>query len=649
MDNIIDILNICESEPYYYFLRSGVKLISPIWSKHRQLNFWQIRLVSLELARYAVFGLSLLSTVGVTSITILSTSANIAVAQMPLSETTMSQVNVLFVNPSVGDDSTGNGSEQTPLKTITQALRIATPNTVIRLAPGIYSQETGEVFPLMLKPGVSLQGDTSNKGQGITIQGGGQFLSRSFGGQNVTIVGANQTSLSGVTITNTNPRGYGLWIEASNPVITENTFTGNTQDGVSVTGNSTTTITKNYFYRNGANGITIGGTSQAQIRENIFAETGFGINVTQNSAPAVLANQIQNNRSGIIVQGNARPILRNNLIQGSKEDGLVAIAQAVPDLGNATTPGGNEFRNNTRYDINATTAKQIIPAIGNTLSSQRIAGKLALTSQDLPIVNNSQPAATPNTVLQTIPTNGEITFAAPNIPDNTNQTRQRLTPNQSNSQLPPLGAAQIPLAIPRYNQQPPAPIPSQTTNEDIPNNLPSATTRKTRTLPSIPSQVTQLNHVRIDPNTIEFVAPQAQQPEQTVTTQELSWPTNISPSPSRVTPIGDTAILPVPTNNIPLGNTRNMRKVTVPQSQLTGYGGNDLLSARAGVRYRVVVEAASEKEQELVKSLAPGAFSTIWQGRRVMQAGVFSNRYNADEMLKILNSSGLRSIVEPLN
>lgn len=649
MDNIIDILNICESEPYYYFLRSGVKLISPIWSKHRLLDSWQIRLVSLKLARYAVFGLSLLSTFGVTSITILNTDANIAVAQMPLSETTISQVNVLFVNPSVGDDTAGNGSEQTPLKTITQALRLATPNTVIKLSHGIYSPETGEVFPLMLKSGVALQGDTSNKGQGITIQGGGQFLSRSFGGQNVTIVGANQAGLSGVTITNTNPRGYGLWIEASNPVITENTFTGNTQDGISVTGNSTTTITKNYFYRNGANGITIGGTSQAQVRENMFEQTGFGINVTQNAAPVILANQIQNNRAGIIVQGNARPILRNNLIQGSKEDGLVAIAQAMPDLGNATTPGANKFRNNTRYDINATTSKQIISAIGNTLSSQRIAGKLALTPQDLPIANNAQPAVAPNSVRQTIPTSGEITFAAPNISDTPNQTRQPVTRNQSNSQLPPLASAQVPLTISRYNQQPPAPIPSQTTNENIHSNLPIATTSKARTLPAVPSQVGQINHVQIDTNTIEFVAPQAQQPEQIVTGQEISWTANVSPSPSRVTPTGDTAILPVPTNKIPLGNTRNLRKVSVPQSNTTGYGGNDLLSARASVRYRVVVEASSEKEQELVKLLAPGAFSTIWQGRRVMQAGVFSNRYNADEMLKILNSSGLRSIVEPLN
>ena len=74
-----------------------------------------------------------------------------------------------------------------------------------------------------------------------------------------------------------------------------------------------------------------------------------------------------------------------------------------------------------------------------------------------------------------------------------------------------------------------------------------------------------------------------------------------------------------------------------------------LVEQKMGVRYRIVVETPTDNEQDLVRLFAPDAFPTIWQGRRVMQAGVFSNRYNADEMLKILNSNGLRSIVEPLN
>ena len=621
-------------------------MASPILFRYHRLDTLQVKQTSLELARYAVYCLSIISTLGLCSITVLNSFSGTVLAQMPpvaeqmpVSEKTMSQVNVLFVNPSAGDDTAGNGSESTPFKTITQALKTANPGTVIKLTPGNYSEQTGEMFPLMLKPGVAIQGDTSNKGQGMTIQGGGQFLSRSFGGQNVTIVGANQASLTGVTVTNPNPRGYGLWIESSNPVISENTFTGSTQDGISVHGNSAATITKNYFYRNGANGITIGGNSSAQVRENVFEETGFGINVAQNAAPSLISNQIQNNRSGVIVQANARPILRNNLIQGSKEDGLVAIALAMPDLGNNTESGSNEFRNNARYDINANASKQVIVAVGNTINSKQVAGKVSLNTQDAPIAN-SQPTTTSNTVLSTIPSNGEITFTAPTVSNTNNRPSQPIVRNQGNSQLPALASADSPLTVPRYNRQPPAPIPNRGTNPDIPANIPTATSRSKLTpVPTVKTETAQLNYVQVDPHTIEFVAPQKTQSGQIVNTQEPPTST-----------VGDTSILPVPTGNVPLGNTRNMQRVAAPQTNTTGYG-NNYLSANTGasVRYRVVVEVTNDREQELVKTLAPGAFSTVRQGRRVMQVGVFSDRANADEMLRILNSSGLRTIVEPLN
>ncbi len=174
-------------------------------------------------------------TVGLTTITtaLPSTSSNIAVAQISsmsedliLSENSISQVNVLFVNPSVGNDQKTNGSENTPLKTITQALQIAKDNTVIRLAKGTYSAETGEQFPLILKKGVSIQGDIGSQGKEIIIQGGGEYLSRYYGSKNIGIVATGKAKLAGVTVMNPNPRGYGMWIESSQPVVENNTFAG---------------------------------------------------------------------------------------------------------------------------------------------------------------------------------------------------------------------------------------------------------------------------------------------------------------------------------------------------------------------------------------------------------------------------------------
>ncbi|MEH1783505.1 MAG: DUF1565 domain-containing protein [Nostoc sp.] len=534
----------------------------------------------------------------------------------PLGKKTLPQTNVLFVNPSMGDDKAGNGSESAPIKTITQALRLANDNSVIMLSTGTYSAETGEEFPLILKQGVSIQGNPSNQGKDIIIQGGGDYLSRSFAGQNVTIVGANQALLTGVTVTNSNPRGYGLWIESCNPVVTKNTFTGSTQDGISVSGNAAPTISKNYFDRNGANGITIAGNSSPQVKENVFHQTGFGINIAQNSAPVVIGNQIQNNRSGIVVQANARPILRNNSIQDNKEDGLVAIAQAMPDLGSASEPGGNQFQNNARYDINASAAKQMISAAGNNLVSDRITGKVDINGTTALATQNSQPAA--NNVLREMPANGEITFSAPEISETTNgQSSNGISANnpvsiQLNSQLLPLVPANVQLSTPRSNQQPPTsrvagfPTPSSLSDRQIP----------TDTQVVQPPNTPQLNYVRIDPNTIEFTAPE--------------YPSNSVAQP------------PVPSMR-----EQTQQPLSRTSSASIPHRGNS--TTQFGVRYRVVVTLFTDKDRDLVRSLAPGAFPTVWEGQRVMQAGVFSSEYNAKEMLKTLSSKGLRAIMEPLN
>jgi len=72
----------------------------------------------------------------------------------------------LFVDSGRGSDITGNGSDRAPFKTITYAAKVAQPYSVIQLAAGIYSTQTGENFPIQLKPNVSLQ-----QGQASVIQG----------------------------------------------------------------------------------------------------------------------------------------------------------------------------------------------------------------------------------------------------------------------------------------------------------------------------------------------------------------------------------------------------------------------------------------------------------------------------------------------
>ncbi len=547
----------------------------------------------------------------------------------------ISQVQALFVNPNMGDDTTGNGKQESPLRTITRALEIAQGNTTIVLSKGIYTTETGEQFPLILKPGISIQGDPRSQGRGITIQGGGDYLSRFFGSKNATIIGANQSALTGVTITNSNPRGYGLWIESGNPQVAENSFIGSTQDGIAVTGTAAPMIQKNKFYRNGANGITISGSAKPEIRENVLEQTGFGISVAENAQPLIVGNSIQYNRSGIIVQANSRPVLRHNLIQGNKEDGLVAIYQAMPDLGNATEPGGNKFANNGRYHINASAAKQMISAYGNNVGgkpsdqgSDRIAGQVNFSGS-----RTSLPTMSP------LSNNPTSTRRLLSLPRRNRLANNNNSPSKFTRQLP-----SIPKKTQSVGQRARTSQKIATSNSPFPTPRNLTSRQKPNSAPTNLSNDRQLNYVRIAPNTIEFAAPKLPNPSVATPTTQVRQ--HNSPELDK-TP-GNTVLLPVPGANIPgmdNGNIINPRNSNYTNNLAAANTNN----SQFGSRYRVMAQIQTQRDQELVRFLAPDAFPTIWQGQAYMQAGVFSSPYNARNMQQILNSNGLRAFVQPLN
>jgi len=81
----------------------------------------------------------------------------------------------------------------------------AQPNTVIQLAPGNYTSETGSL-PLVIKQGVTLRGDESTKGKNTVISGGGRYISPTFARQDVTVRAEKDSTITGVTITNANTR-----------------------------------------------------------------------------------------------------------------------------------------------------------------------------------------------------------------------------------------------------------------------------------------------------------------------------------------------------------------------------------------------------------------------------------------------------------
>ncbi|MBD2327688.1 DUF1565 domain-containing protein [Alkalinema sp. FACHB-956] len=619
-----------------------------------------------------ILQMSLLATLGISG---LNTLPAIAQPSQPqpyqiAQATPAADYNLVFVNPQVGNDGS-NGSDQAPLRTITKALQLAQPNTIIVLSPGTYSTATGEVFPLNLKPGVTLQGEPRDRGQNIVIRGSGVFLSKSFGRQNVAIVGANRAGLRGVTVSNPTPQGYGVWIESSSPVLSDNTFTGSDHDGVSIVGNSAPVLKNNYFYENGANGVTIYGTSRPELRENIFEKTGFGVNIAQNAAPRLIGNRITQNQDGVVVQGNARPILRGNVIDGNVRDGLVAIANTQPDLGTVGDLGNNTFLSNGQSDVNAKTSSQIIPAAGNQFSTS--SGRLDLNATTVAAapVESREPLRL-STALPVRTT--ASTRPAANLPAPTASTAIPIPV--------PVATATMPTAIPATSEQPVREITfSRPTSGNPLRPAASPTPIAARPAPR-PDVVVPTNASSGIPNSMPnsvivpvAVAPVSsggrslplpKQAKSSSVTTGTSSPSSLAANPSLNSPLNSPApltfnawtstpaarpsnVLPVPGSSIPLGNVGDMASVPVWRGgKRSSVGSPPIPPTRSGapaavLRVRVVAPLSDERA---LRTIVPDAFTTTSRGQTVLQAGAFSDRAKADQLLQSLTSLGIQATLE---
>ncbi len=322
--------------------------------------------------------------------------------------------NLIYVNPVSGNDQTGKGTIQAPFRSITNALLQAKTANTIKLASGTYTVANGEIFPIQLKSGVIILGNETNQGRDTVILGGGNFLSPTLTSQNITVLGADQAELRGVTVTNRNPRGYGLWLEGTSPKVMFNTFTGSTQDGILVLGKSAALVSKNIFMTNGANGMSIEGIAQPEINSNRFENTGYGIIVRQNAAPRIFSNVLSNNRSGIIIQQTSSPVLRSNVIERNKQTGITILGNCSPDLGSVSSSGNNIIRNNLVRDVQYT-GTGAITAVGNQIL--RISGNIQLSGQlsgQVSRTANTSPLNLPNNSLNNPPNSNVIRTVIPN-------------------------------------------------------------------------------------------------------------------------------------------------------------------------------------------------------------------------------------------
>ncbi|BAY22431.1 hypothetical protein NIES2100_21940 [Calothrix sp. NIES-2100] len=287
-------------------------------------------------------------------------------------------LSTIYVNSVQGSDANA-GSRLSPFKSLTRALKASTKSTIIQLGPGTYSTATGEVFPLMIPPGVIVVGNETNKGAGIVIIGGGAYQSPSFGTQNITLLLQEDASLRGVTVTNKTNKGTGVWIESTAPTVSNNTFINCTREGIFTTGSAKPAILDNVFLQNAASGLTMARNSKGEVLRNIFQKNGLGIAISDFAAPLVANNKLTENQTAIALSRDARPVLRQNVITNNTQGGLLVNGNAIPDLGSTQDSAGNIFRDNQEFDLQNVTSVQLV-SVGNQLNPILVKGAIDFLS-----------------------------------------------------------------------------------------------------------------------------------------------------------------------------------------------------------------------------------------------------------------------------
>ena len=291
---------------------------------------------------------------------------------------------LIYVDPQSGRQGLADGSPNNPYKSITAAIASSpAAGTVIQLAQGTYSADTGEIFPIRLPVGTTLRGEPTLRGANTIIRGSGKYISPSFASQNVALITSNDTRIEGITFTNPETRGTAVWVESSKRVaIANNSFINSNREGLFLTGNAEVNVTDNLFKNNGANGLSAVGSSSGEIRNNFFEDTGFGLAIGQRSRVVVINNNIANNNDGVVISNLAAPTFRNNLITDNRRNGIVILRDRAgyptPDLGTTINLGQNVFRNNREKDLNNNSGVEQV-AVGNELNPQKIAGKISFT------------------------------------------------------------------------------------------------------------------------------------------------------------------------------------------------------------------------------------------------------------------------------
>ncbi|MEM9815727.1 MAG: DUF1565 domain-containing protein [Cyanobacteria bacterium P01_D01_bin.6] len=607
---------------------------------------------------------------------------------------------VLHVSASSGNDTSGDGSQLRPYKTITHALSLAEANSLILLARGTYSGESGENFPLQLRSGVTIQGMTGPNTADVVIQGSGNYYSHTTGMQPVALLGADNAGLAKVTVSNPHREGIGLWIESGSPIVLDSAFLQNGAAGIHIAGPGAPVIRGNYFSNNGRAGLIIAGPSTAKVEANVFENTGVGITVAPGSAPEILNNRISGNLDGLLMHAEARPRLQGNQIARNRRNSIVdyAIWTMLPPVRSAgatqppppnVTSGGSaasvEDANIPAPPLATAPVTPSPTAVVSVIDRSVTASEVPPEDITVERVDMAPPPESTDTAATSTPAASftavsEVTLGD-RLPQDIDATVNALNETDI-SFLPAIasvtalnGVDLIPvmevtqslsdrfadetMAAPATGENPtesldidlfaPLPSPGETEPTQPSTVDPSASPAPSEVinLPVIPSPVEtptkplefQASRTALIPDVAAMLITEEQLP---------AVPTVATASPT----LSASNRLAVPNREIPIGSGGSL-----PEAFTAGAAANlpsdgppppPTLANSLGLIYKVLVTAPDEATQAAVRSQVPDAFRTQVNGQLFMQAGAYPTMTEAQAQRDQLQQAGLPAQVQEI-
>ncbi len=245
---------------------------------------------------------------------------------------------VLYVNAEIGADS-NEGSSDKPFKTITKALDKAVAGQKVLLMSmeniRAYSTSTGESFPLRVKSGVTLEGESSP-----TVIGGSGSCIELDDVQDVKLAKLGLQCDISILLRN----AKNISIEQLNSASKNN--------GINVQ-NSSVTLQSVNIYNSTQEGLWILGSSQVILTDSKLFQNGFGVHLSDTANLTVDNSSFyENTSSGIFVQDTTSLTLKNSHADNNGNPTSVGDGLSVNSTGDGTITIDNTTFNNNWSGIN---------------------------------------------------------------------------------------------------------------------------------------------------------------------------------------------------------------------------------------------------------------------------------------------------------